>query len=205
MTDNEMNANTAKPRENVLTLSQVITGMVDAGEGENVSGDELLAAFGARAYGPLILIPSLLLVSPLSAIPGFSSVMGMCIALLAGQLVLGRERPWLPGFILRGSVPRRRLVAAAPILCRVAKWVDALIRPRLHALTREPLRRVLGLACLGIGLVIPLMEVVPMASSTAGAATAVLALALTARDGLLAIFALLPAAAVMTAVFGVAG
>jgi hypothetical protein len=187
----------------ILNLTQVIEEMVDAGDGDQVSGQELLEAFGERAYGPLILVPSLLLVSPLSAIPGFSTAMGLCIVLVAGQLALGRGHPWLPAFIKTRSMPRDRLAGGAKFLLKVSKFVDGLTRPRLCALTRGVGRRVLALVAVALGAVIPLMEVVPMASSTAGAAVAVLGLALTARDGLLALFAMALVAAVGGLVLGV--
>ena len=187
----------------VLTLTQVIEEMVDAGDGDRVSGQELLTAFGERAYGPMILVPSLLLVSPLSAIPGFSSAMGLCILLIAGQLALGRAHPWLPEFVKRRSMPRDRLAGGARILLKVSKFVDAITRPRLGVLTRGFCRRLLALLAVALAAVIPVMEVVPMASSMAGAAIAVLGLALTARDGVLALVALVPMVAVFGLIFGV--
>lgn len=180
-----------RQRRPVLTLTEVIDRMVEAGEGDRVSGDELLAVFGARTYGPLILMPSLLLVSPLSAIPGFSTLMGVTIVLIAGQMLLGRETPWLPALVLRRSVPRERLARAARVLRRVARAVDAVVRPRLSALTGGVCARAIALVCACIGLVIPPMEVVPMTSTTAGAVVAVFALALTAGDGVLALAAIL--------------
>lgn len=178
-----------------LTLTEVIERMVAAGDGDEVSGDELLEVFGARTYGPLILVPSLLLVSPLSAIPGFSTLMGVTIVLIAGQMLLGRPRPWLPGFLLRRAIARARLERAAPVLRRIARVADRLVHPRLQGLTGGWGGRAIALACVCIGLVIPPMEVLPMTSTTAGAVVAVFALALTARDGVLALLAASLAAA----------
>lgn len=186
----------------ILNLTQVIEEMVDAGDGERVSGREILEAFGERAYGPMILVPSLLLVSPLSAIPGFSTAMGACIALIAVQLALGRAQPWLPAFIKTRSLPRDRLAKGAGLLLKVSKFVDAITRPRLCALTQGVFRRLIALVCATVAAVIPLMEVVPMASSTAGAGIAAFGLALTARDGVLALVALVPVAGVLGLVFG---
>lgn len=176
-------------RRKTLTLCEVIDRMVDAGEGDTVSGDELRAVFAERAYGPLILMPSLLLVSPLSAIPMFSSLMGLTIVLISAQMLVGRSSPWLPGFVLRRGIPRDRLARAARVLRRVARVVDKVIHPRLQPLTGGVGGRVIALACVCIGLLIPPMELVPMSSSTAGAVVAVFGLALTARDGLLALIA----------------
>ena len=187
----------------VLTLTQVIEEMVDAGDGDRVSGAELLEAFGDRAYGPMILVPSLLLVSPLSAIPGFSTAMGLCIFLIAGQMALGRTHPWLPDVIKTRSMRRDRLADGAKFMLKVSKFVDAITRPRLGVLTRGVCRRGLALVVVALAAVIPLMEVVPMASSMAGAAIALLGLALTARDGLLALVALAPIAAVFALILGI--
>lgn len=177
------------PSRTTLTLSEVIERMVAAGEGDEVSGDELLEVFGERTYGPLILVPSLLLVSPLSAIPGFSTLMGVAIVLISAQMLLGRPRPWLPGFLLRRGIGRARLERSAPVLRRIARLADRLIHPRLQGLTGGWGGRAIALACVCVGLVIPPMEVLPMTSTTAGAVVAVFALALTARDGALALVA----------------
>ena len=61
---------------------------------------ELLEALGRNSVIPVLMLPALAVVSPLSGVPGFSSIAGITIALLSLQLLVGRRRPWLPDWIL---------------------------------------------------------------------------------------------------------
>jgi len=183
--------------EQVATLRQVIDRLAEAGEGERVSVEDVLEALGRRSFAPLLLAPSLLLVSPLSGVPGAGTTGALVIALIALQLMLGRERLWLPRFLLRSSVGRERFGKATGFLRPAAAVVDRVIRPRLTFLTRGFFPRVIGAVCLGIALIMPPLELVPMANSLSAAAVAAAALALVAHDGLLALAALAAAAAAL--------
>ena len=65
-----------------------------------------------------------------------------------------------------------------------------MIWPRLTLLTRKPFNFVLVAACMAMALAMPPLELVPMSSTILASAIALLALALTAHDGLLALMSL---------------
>lgn len=176
--------------EPAATLRQVIDRLAEAGEGESVSVDDVMEALGRRSFAPLLLAPSLLLVSPLSGIPGAGTTGALVIALIALQLMLGRDRLWLPGFLLRSSVGRARFRKAMAFLRPGARVVDRVIRPRLVVLTRGVFPRVIGAVCLAIAAMMPPLELVPMANSLSASAVAASSLALVAHDGLLVLLAL---------------
>lgn len=175
--------------EEVRDLESLLERIEAAGGGDRVSVGELLDSVGQRSFGPLLLVPSLLLVSPLSGIPGSGTLGGMVIALVSGHLVLGFHRLWLPGFLLRRRIERRRLEQAMRYLRPVATVADRFIKPRLAPLTGALGARVIGLVCLCIAVLMPPLELVPLANSTTAAAVASFALALVARDGLLVLLA----------------
>ncbi|MEQ9172968.1 MAG: exopolysaccharide biosynthesis protein [Rhodospirillales bacterium] len=197
MSDGTMNDLGNRPPPRIQTLSEIVTCMVQAGADQKVRVGEILARVGRRSYGPVLLVPSILVVSPLSAIPGFSTLCGLCIALVAGQLLIGRRSPWFPAFVTDRGIDRDRFRRAGRWLGKVAKHVDRLIGPRLEILTTGACAKAAAAVCLLMAAVIPFLELVPMASSTIGAVVAVYGLALTARDGYLMI-----AAAVMTGAAG---
>jgi len=163
--------------------------MSAAGGDDYVCVGHLLDVMGERSFGALMLVPSLLLVSPLSGIPGFSSLTGVVIVLIAGQMLAGRDHIWLPQKLRERCIAREKLEKALRFLTPGARTVDRLVKPRLTFLTRSPFSRAVPAICVAIGLCMPLMEILPFASSILAAAVAAFALALIARDGALAVVA----------------
>lgn len=172
------------------TLGELMDGVVRAGSGDHVSVEAVLDEFGRRSFGPMILVPSALVASPLSGIPGFATVCAVIISLVSVQLLIGRDSPWLPRFIRRRRLERARLDKAVAPVRRVAGWIDGVLEPRLEFLTRGLFGRGIAGICLLLALAMPPTEVVPMANSIIGGVIAVFALALVSRDGFLAILAL---------------
>lgn len=163
--------------------------MSAAGGDDHVCVSHLLDIMGERSFGALMLVPSLLLVSPLSGIPGFSSLIGAVIALIAGQMLVGRKHLWLPQKLRERCIAREKLEKTLRFLTPGARVVDRLVKPRLAILTRSPFSRAVPAIWVAIGLGMPLMEILPFASSVLAAAVAAFALALIARDGALALVA----------------
>jgi hypothetical protein len=145
---------------------------------------------GAWAFGPLLLILALIALTPIGAVPALPTALAIAVFLLAAQVVLGRHRLWLPGFIERRHVSSKRLKASVRVLRRPARWLDAIVRPRLERLTDPPFDRLAALVCVLIALMIPPLELVPFGVAAPALALALMGLALTARDGLVLLLAL---------------
>jgi hypothetical protein len=158
------------------------------GEGDGsatVTIGEIVERLGTRSFAPLLLVPALLMVSPLSSIPGTPTLSGAIIALIAAQMLMGRERLWLPGFLRRRSFSRARLEKAVGFLRRPVGWVEPLMRPRLVALAQPPGSYLALLICLIVTAIMPVMEFLPILASIAAVAISLIAAGLLARDGLL--------------------
>lgn len=168
---------------------------------QEVSFGNLLEAVGRRSFGPALLVPGLLLLTPLGGIPGAATAVGLMAVLVAGQMLLGRSRLWLPQWLLRRRASAERLRKGLRSLGRPAQFVDRLLRPRLQFALRRPALQILAFACLAAGMVMPLLEAVPFADTAPGLALTAFGLALVAHDGLLA----LVAAAFCVLCFGLVG
>lgn len=171
------------------TLEEVLRRMASAGEDGTVCVGHLLDAMGQRSFGPLLLVPSLIVVSPLSGIPGLSTVSGAIIALIAVQMLVGRHVVWLPRRLRGRCLDQRQLERAVGFLYPAARVADRLVRPRLSVFTHRPFSRLIAAVCIAMAALMPLLELVPFASSIVAAAIAAFALALIAHDGVLAIVA----------------
>lgn len=157
-----------------------------------VSLDDLLDRLGSRSFNTLMLVPAVMVVTPLSAIPGFSSLCGILIASAAVQNLLGREHIYLPRWMCRRTVSEHKLATAIERVRRPVRWLDRQTRPRLEALVQPPFSTV-AVAVAGLcGAVMPFLEFIPLSSSIIGAAVLFIALGLMARDGLVMLAALVP-------------
>lgn len=158
---------------------------------ERISIGRMTEVVGRRSFGPLLLVAGLIALSPLSGIPGMPTMVAILVILIAAQLLCGRERFWLPNFLLRRSVSRERFQKALRFMRPPARFVDRFLRPRLTGLTHTIGSYGVAFFCILIALTMPPLEILPFAASTAGAALSAFGLSLIAHDGLLAIIALL--------------
>jgi hypothetical protein len=150
----------------------------------NTTLGEVLEAAAGNAFGPLLLVPALLAWLPIvGAIPGMSILTGALLALVAGQVLLGRDRPWVPGRLKRIPVERRTLArgtaAAKPWLRRI----DYLVNRRLTWMTKGPGRHLAMLCILGMAALMFPLAVVPFGVMLPATAILAVALGITAGDG----------------------
>ncbi|SAI50298.1 Exopolysaccharide synthesis%2C ExoD [Bordetella ansorpii] len=163
-----------------------------------VSVERMLNAIGRTSFAPLILIVGLLIMSPLGHVPGMPTTAAVLVGLSAAQIVIGRCHIWLPPWLLRRQVKRKLLQRAIRFLRPLARASEFVCRSRLRWMTGNiGVRSVAGL-CLFICIVMPPLEMVPMANSACGAVLALFGLALTTRDGVLMSLTLLGGVGALT-------
>ncbi|MGV8935795.1 MAG: exopolysaccharide biosynthesis protein [Allorhizobium sp.] len=140
---------------------------------------------GHRVSGPLLLVPGLVIVSPLSGIPTLPTILAVVIGLVSVQLLFGRRSIWLPGILERAGISSSRAEKAISFLRPVAAFIDRVSTKRFSWLSGPIPVRITSLLCLLVAFAMPLMELVPFSSSLAGVVVAVAGLALMTGDGLL--------------------
>lgn len=173
-------------------LQTLIANLRKAGDADQpVTIECMLQATGERSVGALLLVPGLLVLSPLSGIPGLPSVFAVMVVLIAGQLLIGRRHFWLPQWLLQRTASRSKYDRALAFLRRPAAFVDRLLRPRLKFLTRGLAVRANALLCILIAATMPPLEIIPFGNTTAGAALSILGVGMMARDGLMVLVAIL--------------
>ncbi len=182
------------------SLTDVIDTTARAAKQEPVTVERLVQALGPASIAPVLLLPALIVVSPISGIPGVSIAGGLIIALIAGQIAFGRRSIWLPGFVLRLKLPGDKLRKGLEAMRKPAASVDSVIHRRV-LLPAGLQRRVLGAVAMVIGLCMPVLEFLPFTSSIAAGVVALLALAMLVEDGLLAIVAVGLLAGIVALVF----
>lgn len=171
-----------------------------AKDNDRVSIAMVVESVGSRSFGPILMFIGIILFSPLSGVPGLTAFMALFVLLVTGQMLIGRQYFWLPNFILARSLEQSKLHSVLNKLDKPAAHIDRVLKPRLTFLVKRAGSYAVAALCVVVALFMPFMEVVPFSSSVAGLALLTLGLALVARDGLLALFALLPLSGVITVV-----
>lgn len=172
-------------------VRHVVSRLEAIGDRDRATLGDLVGAFGPTAFTPALMIPAILVMSPLSGIPLFSSLCGLTIVLIAAQRLFGARKLWLPRTLTKRSVSGDRLGDAMRRTRRVADFLDRRTRRgRLEGLLGFAGRATLPLLCLIAGLLMPVLELAPFSSSILGASVLCFSIAMLTRDGLFALFGL---------------
>ncbi len=171
-----------------------LTGLLDkldgAQSGDKIHLQDIVDNFSSRGFGPLLVLPALIAVLPTGAIPGIPSLCGLFIALVAGQLALGKQTPWLPRRLRERGFSHERFHQA---VARVRPWTqrfDRLLKPRLQTLASPLARRLVAVFAGLLALSMIPLELLPFAAAIPALAIALLGLGLAAEDGLLIVIGL---------------
>jgi len=161
-------------------------------EGDRISFREILLGLRHRAFGFTMLVFALPCCLPMP--PGIPTVCGFALAIIALNLIAVRRRLWLPSAIADKSIARADLRRVVDRLLPYLQRLERYCRPRLAALT-EPIGKVfIGLVVLVLGFIM-ILPIPLLGNMPPGAATVVIAIGVTERDGLVVLIGLLTAAA----------
>ena len=171
-------------------LENVIDGILEATPDQGrLSVADLMQAIGDRSFGPLILVPSLIALSPVGAIPGLPAVTSAIVILLTVQILLGHKHFWLPRWLKQRTIDGAKLEKGLKTFRPVARFVDYFLRPRMTYFTKGPGYYALAVLILIVACVTPVLELVPLGGIPPNAALVAFALAIIAHDGLWALTA----------------
>ncbi|WP_034492009.1 exopolysaccharide biosynthesis protein [Afifella pfennigii] len=150
---------------------------------------DLADAVGARSYGPFLIIPSLVELTPIGAIPGVPTALAAFIVVFAAQMLVGRKHLWLPTFVSRRRIGGERVTGILDRMEKPARRFDRWFHGRLTALTSAPFVRLAAAVCILLAATVPPLELIPFASSAPMLAIAAIGVAVMVRDGALMVAA----------------
>ncbi len=154
-------------------------------ESENVTVGDLVQVLGNRSYGPFLMLPALLGITPVGGIPGVPTVLAGIIILFAVQMMFGLDHLWVPEFIRARKLGDDRVKQSLEKMRPWAERMDRWFRGRLDRLTAEPFVQIAAGACVFLALAIPPLELLPFAVAVPSLAIAMFGLALLVSDGIL--------------------
>jgi hypothetical protein len=167
-------------------FSGILNQLQKAEDGDSTQLGDIVEAFNSRGFGPLLLVPSFLIIIPIiGGIPGASVLGAAIIFLISVQMLVGRSSPWIPQKLRSIEFDGDKLDKATRKTKPYAQWLDKYTGNRLTVLTQKPSIRIIAVICILLaGLMLP-MAVVPMGVALPAAVMIFFALGLTVNDGLL--------------------
>ncbi|WP_414473834.1 exopolysaccharide biosynthesis protein [Microvirga sp. M2] len=143
-----------------------------------------MAVLQDRAFALLIVLLGLPNCLPMP--PPIPLVCGLLLALVAIQIVFGRDAPWLPGTLMNRSLARADVERAVGRAMPAFRRLERFSRPRMTFLDTPLAMRVMGviILVLALGLLFapPFVGQIPL-----GLAVCLVGLGLVERDGLVII------------------
>ena len=106
------------------SLSDLLDSLEAAADTDTVTVQGVLDEIGDRSITPIVLAISLILVSPLSGIPGLPTLSAAVILLVMAQALVPNRHLWLPAFLRNRSLRADRLQKAVDRMRRPAAWID---------------------------------------------------------------------------------
>ena len=157
---------------------------------ETVDGTEtdlktIVEAFGDRAFGPVMILCSLFLMTPIGAIPGLPAAFGLIIIVFALQLLFRRETPWMPNVLRRIKISDAKLEKTRKTVSPALRRIDSVIKARLPVMTSGPAQVLTALLSIILALTMIPLGVVPFGVVAPAFIIWLFGLGITARDGLL--------------------
>lgn len=162
-------------------ISQRLDQLAKDAPSDTVTLDWVLTQLHERAFGVFLLILALPCCIPF--LYGIPQVVALPLMFVSAQILLGRTSPWLPTKLGARTVTKDALQSLSD---RAGPWlrkIENVSRPRLIALSRPPMDRIvgLGLVAFSASILVPL----PGTNSVPGIAVVIIAMGLLLRDGLL--------------------
>jgi hypothetical protein len=162
------------------TIAEALRQLGDGPPEEPVTIGQLVAQLDARAQSLVLLLLAAPNLTPGPSMPGFSTIFGVPVCIVAFEMMLGRPHLRLPGFIARRPYTRGRVAAFVARLTPLLRRFEAVLKPRLPELAGS--RRLVGTVCFVLGLL--LLFPIPVFSLLPAFVILVIALGRLAQDGL---------------------
>ena len=174
-----------KPLEDILNRAR------EAAQGEQVDLKDLVQALGDRAFGTVMILCSLFLMTPIGMIPGLPAAFGLIVIVFALQFLFRREYPWMPEFLRKVEITDVVLEKTEKRVSPILRKIDNVIHTRLPWVTSGPMQALTALLAIILSITLVPLGMVPFGVVAPAFIIGLLGLGITARDGVLIIIGFL--------------
>lgn len=161
-------------------LSEVFASLGHDGAG-SISIRQLRDVLGDRSLAAFLLFFAAINLLPLP--PGATAVLGLPLLIVSFQMIWGAKTAWLPRFVLDKSFTREQYASMTAKLVPRLEWLERGIKPRYWPFWPKQGERIVGVIAFIMALAVTLP--IPFGNWLPACSCALLALALSERDGVL--------------------
>ena len=161
---------------------------------KHITIGEIVDRIDERGFGLLMLVLGLPMLIPILP-PGASTLVGPTYSLLALRLIIGMDRPWLPGFVRRKELSAKTLGTLRRRGVPLVQRIERFSRPRFRVLNHPVIVRVAAVNVFLMGLV--LLSPAPFLNTLPALSVIFIGLGLLNDDGIFLLAGLLGGAAVI--------
>lgn len=157
---------------------------------DSVDLKTVVEAFGNRAFGPIMVLCGLCMMTPLGAIPGIPPAFGVIVIVFAIQLLFRRRTPWMPQVLRRVKIPADNLMKVQTKIRPFLAKIDGIISPRLEWAATGPAQVLVSVIAIILAVTFFPLGMVPFGVVAPAFIILILGLGITARDGVLIVLGL---------------
>jgi hypothetical protein len=165
-----------QPHE-IERTSSVVARLARQNAGNEVEIRAIVNALKDRSFGVLMILFAM----PNAVIPGISFILGSPIILFGLQMAYGRNKVWLPEFMMRQRVSDTLFQTIAYRVERFLVWIEKWMRPRLLFLFTKTSERLLGVYLAFLAAV--LMAPIPFGNALPAFGISFISVGLIEKDG----------------------
>lgn len=167
------------------TISALMEKVINESEGDKIEIGEIVEIIGARGFGPLLLLPTIVTLLPTGALPFVPAICGIFIICISLQIAIGRKEPWLPKFLKEAGLSKEKFETSFKNKKSFIRKIDNLLDRRLQILTKETSQRIAGavISLLALGMIF--IGFIPFAPDFFALPILFFALGYMSKDGLL--------------------
>ena len=177
MMDSHDAAGISMPRR----FSEDLEDILPQAKGHTVSVREILDVIHGK--GISVVMAFLALPFIVVPVPGISIPIGLIFILFGLRIAFGRH-PWWPEWFLKRTVPSATLKRLIQRSVRLIRWVEKLLKPRMHFLRRWPFFRTInGLVIFLCGVALSLPIPIPFTNTIPAIAILLVSMGMMEEDG----------------------
>ncbi|HKJ62947.1 MAG TPA: exopolysaccharide biosynthesis protein [Hyphomicrobiales bacterium] len=168
----------AEPQNRPVRTSEIIARLESkVDDTGRISVGAIIDTLYDRSFGVVIILFAL----PNTIFP-LAFVLGTPILIFTVQMIMGRQRPWLPEIMRRQTIDGRTFSKIVGYTVKYLSRIERWLKPRWNFLTTNPMERFIGFL-LTIFTLILMVPVVPFGNALPSFGIAIIAAGLLEKDG----------------------
>lgn len=150
----------------------------------------VVEAFGNRAFGPIMVLCGLCMLTPLGGLPGLPPAFGVIVIVFALQLLFKRQSPWMPEVLRKVKIPAEKFLKVQAKVRPILAKIDHIINERFQWAVTGSMQVVVSVIAIILSLTFFPLGMIPFGVVAPAAIILILGLGITARDGILILIGL---------------